>query len=322
MQFRNMTKRFIVPNNASLNDEFAGLNSVGPSSSFNVAEHFLNEGKNRYSNVLADDETRVMLNDDGYINANYVLDEYISTQAPIASNDFCKNGTISDFWLMVWEQRSPIIVMLTKFRENGKRKADPYWPKLNEQLTFGNIAVCNVNVINLGSIIVTKLELRFADETRVVHHMHYHEWPDQGVPNSTDNLRFLISLINIYQTFNQKLNGRIICHCSAGIGRAGTFIASHHIISLIDNGTDVSEIHVPTVVSQMRKGRTGMVQRVEQYKFIYRTANDWINQRATLPSKKRRLSKTRSLCTLPSYIAKVTSSIDERDLLTSSHGVF
>jgi len=320
-------KQYKVPNTECIKNEFADVLDKDATlvCKFNTASHFTNSSKNRYSDVMANDASRVPLKMssgfEGYINANYVFDEYIATQAPLGKSDRRSTETLIDFWLMIWQQRSPIIVMLTRLIENKQRKAERYWPEHDSQMKFGDITVRNTKVTKLDTIIITRLELQHNDETRVIHHLHYKDWPDKGTPVSTDNLRALISLVNFFKGFVSKLDGRIVCHCSAGIGRTGSFIAAHYIISSLDSG--IESVDVSDVVKEMRSYRSGTVQTVEQYEFIYRVVNDWITQRVIqLPSKKRRLSKTRSLCVLPSYLVTGGYTVDERDMLTSSHGCF
>ena len=77
-----------------------------------------NQTKNRYLNIPCYDHSRVNLIGDGdvdtYIHANYIPGayddkEYIYTQSPLPE-------TVGDFWTMVWEQKSDIIVMVSCFR--------------------------------------------------------------------------------------------------------------------------------------------------------------------------------------------------------------
>jgi protein tyrosine phosphatase len=288
MEYKHVCKMapFLDPTNLDHEDRFL------------IANHFKNMSKNRYSNVMADDKTCVMLGLDkhNYINANYVFDDYIATQAPIKPTKYRPNGTIDDFWLMVWQQQSQVIVMLTKFYENGCKKAEHYWPKIG-QTTYDDIIVTNMEIIKLNTITITKLMIQKDNESRIVHHLHYQEWPDMGIPESTECLRQLISWVDFYQMHNNKLKGRIICHCSAGLGRAGTFIAAHHVISSLGN-MDYAQIDIADVVVQMRMARNGMIQTPEQYLFVYLIINDWIMSKKIV--KRRKLSRTKSLCILSS----------------------
>ena len=327
MRFKSMSKRpFNIPKYKGCAEKEYSTIKDNPSATFKTASHFINVEKNRYSNILADDASRVQLagEDDvtNYVNANFVLADYIATQAPLAKSLVRSKETISDFWLMVWQQRSPIIIMLTKLTEKKRTKADKYWPE-KESETFGDITVTSKKVSNLKNIIIRKFEIQCGTESRIIHHLQYNDWPDWGIPESTSSLRTLISLVNFYRISYNELDGRIICHCSAGIGRTGTFIASHHIISLIDAGMNPDDINIRDIVMQMRNHRSGMVQTEDQYKFIYQTINEWVQQKVNqLPSKKKRMSKTGSLCFLPSCSTTSIPTVDDRDMLTSSHNAF
>ena len=93
-----------------------------------------NKKKNRYPDKLPYDHNRVLLNslvngsNSDYINASTVMDHdprnpaYIITQGTMTH-------TVADFWQMVWEQGSVVIVMLTKLTENGYQLCHRYWPE-------------------------------------------------------------------------------------------------------------------------------------------------------------------------------------------------
>jgi len=271
--------------------------------------------KNRYPDILALESTRVHLKKiDGiegsdYINANFIINEqYISCQAPIFS-------TIADFWRMIWENRSPIILMLTKFFENGRTKAHQYWPANNNvPITFGDIKVTKIEEEQdfHGSLVIRTILLSRGDEIRKVYHFHYTAWPDFGVPCETDGVRELVNLINDYRFRDQQYHGEndsdsdnsdnsssdlsddnsnpsslstssddsfsadgpIVVHCSAGVGRSGTFIAIHYACSLIDNFIEPSILEI---AAQMRCDRVGMIQNEKQFEFIHLAVQDYRN---------------------------------------------
>ena len=267
-----------------------------------ASKGYLNE-KNRWLNILANESTRVVVDgiQDGYINANFMLDgKYISTQAPLYE-------TISDFWSMIWQQKSAVIVMLTKYVEKKIQKAYPYFKECGESEKCDNFIVTTAEIIKLPEITITKLYVSYGQEIRTIYHIHYTEWPDFGIPNSTECMRTLVKLTDKYHIISKlsDLNGPIICHCSAGVGRTGTFIAIHNAITHLNNGISVNKINISQIVTKMRNERNGMVQVANQYFFIYQTINDWIDhevdteQNCSLNKKKKRRSC--SLNSLPSY---------------------
>jgi hypothetical protein len=125
----------------------------------------------------------------------------------------------------------------------------------------------------------------------VVYHLHYTEWPDFGVPKSTRVIRSLISYTNLYSDLGvtQGTPGPVVCHCSAGIGRTGTFIAIHLGIMLIEAGITPD---VCALVSEMRLCRAGMVQTDGQYLFVYEALNDHIKQYSEGRRPHRNISST------------------------------
>ncbi|XP_006820787.1 receptor-type tyrosine-protein phosphatase O-like, partial [Saccoglossus kowalevskii] len=125
------------------------LRSIGTNYSSLIGERAENRLKNRYTNILPYDHTRVKLiemNEDdeedigsSYINANYISGytsprEYIATQGPLPT-------TKDDFWRMVWEQNTQTIVMITRCVEKGKVRCDHYWPFDSDPTEYGDITV-------------------------------------------------------------------------------------------------------------------------------------------------------------------------------------
>lgn len=234
-----------------------------------TAMSFFNESKNRYNNILPNEETLVSLdsNPHAYINANYIFspEEYISTQAPMPN-------TFDDFWNMVWEKKVPVVVMLANLIEKGSNKADQYWEDWPVTSThpqiFGSISVKMISVAEHGEYIQRTFNISSGSESRIVHQLHYTKWPDFGVPKKTKGIINMMNHVNTLCTNLKELGiaGPIVMHCSAGVGRSGTLIAIHHLMKKIRQNETYS---VPNTVYEMRKFRDGMVQTVEQYKFIY-----------------------------------------------------
>jgi len=221
--------------------------------------------KDRYPDVVPYAHNRVVLScdDEGsdYINASYVLERFIATQAPLSH-------TVCDFWKMVYEQRVVVIVMLTRVFEGGCMKASFYWPIVQDvSVAFGEVSVTLLKQEEEGSLLISKFRISGPEEDRIVYHIQYLGWPDKGVPESGEEI---ISIIEKAHQFNDAVScgtGRIIVHCSAGIGRTGTFIAIYEIIELLKKDHN-AQIDVESLILRMREHRCGMVQTDAQFEFI------------------------------------------------------
>ncbi|XP_078317014.1 receptor-type tyrosine-protein phosphatase epsilon-like [Crassostrea virginica] len=226
-----------------------------------------NLSKNRYTTIFPYDHSRVVLHtssgESDYINANYIEDirgkrAYIASQGP-------KKNTINDFWLMVWQENARVIVCLTNVKENKSNKCAQYWPNLNDKIKNGDIIVrCQQEKI-YAEHIIRHLHLQNAvNETeRDVFMFHYTEWPDHGVP---EPLSLMVFHRRVMKTVEEHPWGHIIVHCSAGVGRTGTFIA---LDALYKEGERTGDVDVPKYVETMRNSRMNMIQGEDQYSTLY-----------------------------------------------------
>ncbi|XP_043289982.1 tyrosine-protein phosphatase non-receptor type 5-like isoform X2 [Venturia canescens] len=221
--------------------------------------------KNRYSGVLPNEQSRVVLTGSedpvaSYINANYIRGydgeecRYIATQGPLAH-------TVVDFWRMVWMDKATAIVMITKLFEASKTKCDVYFPlEVNSRIQAGAFTVILNSIDSRDGYTVRDLELRHEEDRRTITHYWYDSWPDHAVPQSSDALVGLAAQVN-------TLPGPVVVHCSAGIGRTGCFIAlATGMTQLIREGN----VDVLGILCQMRYDRGGMIQTAEQYEFVHR----------------------------------------------------
>ncbi|XP_076819208.1 receptor-type tyrosine-protein phosphatase alpha-like [Clavelina lepadiformis] len=240
------------------------------SMSSNAAKKEENLSKNRFKNVIPYDKTRVKLtpiDDDpnsDYINANYidsydVPKKYIATQGP-------KANTISDFWRMVWQSECGVIVMLANVIENGKRKCEKYWPEPNQPINYNQIRVSLLSEAKYDDYVVRGFTLsKLEEETRQVVQLQYLTWPDHGVPALTTGIiRFNERARKCFK--KSRLPGPIVVHCSAGVGRTGTFIAFNVLMRELNYKASVN---VYETVLSLRKQRIAMVQTARQYIFLH-----------------------------------------------------
>eukprot|EP01119_Soliformovum_irregulare_P008877 TRINITY_DN21982_c0_g1_i1.p1 TRINITY_DN21982_c0_g1~~TRINITY_DN21982_c0_g1_i1.p1 ORF type:complete len:320 (-),score=43.58 TRINITY_DN21982_c0_g1_i1:83-1042(-) len=239
-----------------------------------------NMHKNRYRGFLPLEDTRVILRPvDGvagsdYINANYISGEvngsyrsYIACQAPLTSTTY-------DFWRMVWEQRTGVIVMIVQLEEG---KAERYWPLDGETQSHGRFLIhCKqsfcVKGITVRSILIRDEQNPDAP-TREIVHLHFEHWPDFGV-TSSESLKDLLILFSKFRHRASKqygLTGPSIVHCSAGLGRTGVFITCHILLDKIRHRL------LPNVYDSLRLvriQRQGMVRTLEQYTSIFLLLQD------------------------------------------------
>ncbi|XP_060885217.1 receptor-type tyrosine-protein phosphatase O isoform X1 [Labrus mixtus] len=249
--------------------QFEELKSVGLDLSHDAADLPINRPKNRYTNILPYDFSRVKLismhNDEGsdYINANYIpgykhAKEYIATQGPLPE-------TRNDFWKMVLQQKSPIIVMLTQCNERRRVKCDHYWPFTDEPVMYGEISAEMLSETESPEWIIRKIRLGYADESQDILHLNYTSWPDHGVP-TVNAIESILQFVHIVRQQANRTKDPIIVHCSAGVGRTGTFIALDRLMQHI---REHEFADILGMVSEMRSHRLSMVQTEEQYVFIH-----------------------------------------------------
>lgn len=245
-----------------------------------------NRPKNRFKNILPFDSTRVVLSgssvaDGDYINANFINGEVPGSERFYIATQGCLPSTIIDFWQMIWQSNSMILVMLTKEVEKDRVKCSRYWP-LGEARTYGEICVTPQDTIAYPNYIVRQFEVHVAkDDTtesgRHVFQFHLQTWPNHGVPNEPEVLVSLLRDVNVKRKEIEKLNpGPIVVHCGAGIGRTGTYIVLDIIIRAIEHYGWDSEIDVQRSVQLVRTQRSGMVQTEVQYKYLYTVLLNYI----------------------------------------------
>eukprot|EP00045_Choanoeca_perplexa_P018323 m.287094 g.287094 ORF g.287094 m.287094 type:complete len:2187 (+) comp17784_c0_seq1:6580-13140(+) len=241
-----------------------------------------NRMKNRFANILAYDYTRVHLakmpNDpySDYINANFIdghnsPNHYIAAQGPLPH-------TVMDFWRMLWEQRTNVIVMVTNLEEKGRVKCHRYWPQSEGQplqLTT-NMSITMDKQEEFPDIVIRHLTVQVAEQSRVITQFHYISWPDHGVPDSTAGI--LTTIRRAKAERNKPNAGPMVVHCSAGVGRTGTLLAIDYNM---DRAAQEGRIDVFGTLNTMRRQRTTMVQTEAQYIFIYRALADALSNTVT-----------------------------------------
>ena len=269
-----------------LSEEYSYLSPIETSTTI-IATNEINAKKNRYLNILPYDHNRVTLptdskNESDYINASFIdsadkKNAYIATQGPTET-------TLENFWEMVYDRHVQSLVMITKLKERGVDKCIQYWPTKDTNI-FGCYKVTLISTLVYCDYTVRKLllgKITANKESRVIYHFQFVSWPDHGVPPHP--LPMLNFLKRVHQTMHSKrINTQhpILVHCSAGVGRTGTFIV---LDSMLKRMLNEKEVDVFGHVAYLRTQRMFMVQGEDQYLFIYKVlAECYTSQKTDIP---------------------------------------
>eukprot|EP00074_Homo_sapiens_P059418 XP_006716897.1 receptor-type tyrosine-protein phosphatase delta isoform X39 [Homo sapiens] len=236
-----------------------------------------NKFKNRLVNIMPYESTRVCLQPirgvegSDYINASFIdgyrqQKAYIATQGPLAE-------TTEDFWRMLWEHNSTIVVMLTKLREMGREKCHQYWPA-ERSARYQYFVVDPMAEYNMPQYILREFKVTDArdGQSRTVRQFQFTDWPEQGVPKSGEGfIDFIGQVHKTKEQFGQ--DGPISVHCSAGVGRTGVFIT---LSIVLERMRYEGVVDIFQTVKMLRTQRPAMVQTEDQYQFSYRAALEYL----------------------------------------------
>lgn len=288
--------------------------------SISISKQSVNYKRNRYSDISPYNYNRVKLQIDesfdedvnnDYINASYIKLNCLNekdNEDLIASQGPTKN-TYKQFWQMCFEEAIKkgtdeiIIVMVTPLVENHREKCYPYWPSKPTEELFNQKNHMHIDAMQTVGTGVTKfsrdLEINVLNENYIdsyyytllqatdltnghsikVHHLYYDKWEDFSSPNSSAQIISLIDHINSIK-FNKE-NVPIVSHCSAGVGRTGTFFALFYLYNCMQKGfLQESELKDPieATIKQLRLCRMKMVQTFDQFQFIYKVIKQQMGQ--------------------------------------------
>ncbi|XP_029363253.1 receptor-type tyrosine-protein phosphatase V-like isoform X1 [Echeneis naucrates] len=280
-EFHFQCQALAASNNRGFKQEFEDLSEVGKELTTRAGDSEANREKNRYPFILPYDHCRVRLSVQNshphtdYINANFVPGggserDFICTQGPL-------HNTTIDFWRMVWEQNVRIIVMVTSLREKEIVMCEKYWPLEQGTVYHGLIQVTTVSRRQGPDYFITTINLRqkYCATDRIITHYHYPPWPDRGIPRDASSLCAFTDFVRQHLEAIPRL-GPTVVHCSAGVGRSGTFIT---LLWLMQLGARGIKPNVRAAVEDLRLHRMWMVQTLEQYIFVHHCLLQWLCRR-------------------------------------------
>lgn len=262
--------------------------------------------KNRYTNILAPDATRVSIGNGvlPYINANFVAlgggKKAIATQGPTRKTTF-------DFWKMVYYLDVKAIFMLTPILENGKYVCSEYWPNSPGGYSFVGTGYysMDIEVMSRGSpfpepsgrrvpegnseykefdnITITRLVLHGSDGPKEVLHFYYSGWADTGISRDGDSLETIRGLISKATEFIEK-DELVVVHCSGGVNRTGAVMTCLRSIFSKESPVDAL-VHI-------RQDRHGFVKTEEMFKFAHQILGvDWVTEPSSRGQKAEPLGR-------------------------------
>ncbi|XP_056671275.1 receptor-type tyrosine-protein phosphatase F isoform X10 [Monodelphis domestica] len=236
-----------------------------------------NKFKNRLVNIMPYELTRVCLQPirgvegSDYINASFIdgyrqQKAYIATQGPLAEST-------EDFWRMLWEHNSTIVVMLTKLREMGREKCHQYWPA-ERSARYQYFVVDPMAEYNMPQYILREFKVTDArdGQSRTIRQFQFTDWPEQGVPKTGEGfIDFIGQVHKTKEQFGQ--DGPITVHCSAGVGRTGVFIT---LSIVLERMRYEGVVDMFQTVKTLRTQRPAMVQTEDQYQLCYQAALEYL----------------------------------------------
>ncbi|AEE09589.1 protein tyrosine phosphatase [Cotesia vestalis bracovirus] len=273
---KSLWKRACQANFASLClEEYCGIINVQMSGTWEAFAKPENKEKNRNNLVPCWDHTRVKLaayeSPSDYIHANYVdgfeeKKKFICTQAP-------KTNTLVDFYQMVWNENSHIIIMLV----NVTSSCWQYWPsKDDEILQVAQYTIRTLKKKTFSNYIVTELSVthEFIERQSRVYHFLYIDWTEDGNFKDVGKFYKFVLTINHMREVVQtrmlsdcEIIGPIIVHCSTGIGTTGVFCVIDYALHQLRKSGKVS---LPKILISIRQQRHSSVVILDQYLFCYR----------------------------------------------------
>ncbi|XP_032542263.1 tyrosine-protein phosphatase non-receptor type 23 [Chiroxiphia lanceolata] len=226
--------------------------------------------KNRHQDIMPYDRNRVVLcsGKDDYINASRVEDlspycpALIATQAPLL-------GTAADFWLMIYEQKVSVVVMLVSEQELDKKVLRYFPSERGQPVAHGPLTLVLTSLRVTPTHVERMLTLQYRDQSlkRTVAHLQFTSWPELGLPDSKGSLLRFIQEVHGHYLHQRPLHTPVVVHCSSGVGRTGAFCLLYAAVQEVEAGKGIPDL--PQLVRRMRQQRKHMLQEKLHLKFCF-----------------------------------------------------
>uniref|UniRef100_A0A803TGV5 protein-tyrosine-phosphatase n=1 Tax=Anolis carolinensis TaxID=28377 RepID=A0A803TGV5_ANOCA len=280
--YYNISRLDPQTNSSQIKDEFQTLNIVTPRvrpEDCSIGLLPRNHDKNRCMDVLPLDRCLpFLISVDGessnYINAA-LMDSHKQPAAFIVTQHPLPN-TVADFWRLVFDYNCSSIVMLNEM--DAAQLCMQYWPE-KTSCCYGPIQVEFVSA-DIDEDIINRIfricnMARPQDGYRIVQHLQYIGWPAyRDVPPSKRSLLKVVRRLEKWQEQYDGRDGRTVVHCLNGGGRSGTFCAICSVCEMIQQQNIIDVFHI---VKTLRNNKSNMVETLEQYKFVYEVALEYLS---------------------------------------------
>ncbi|XP_074549106.1 receptor-type tyrosine-protein phosphatase mu-like isoform X7 [Halichoeres trimaculatus] len=269
-------------NSSQIKEEFRTLNMVTPTlrvEDCSVALLPRNHEKNRCMDVLPPDRCLPFLitiegESSNYINAT-LMDSYKQPSAFIVTQHPLPN-TVKDFWRLILDYHCTSIVMLNDV--DPAQLCPQYWPE-NGLHRLGSLQVEFVSA-DLEEDVISRIfriynTARPQDGYRMVQQFQFLGWPMyRDTPVSKRSFLKLVHQVNKWQEEYDGGEGRTVVHCLNGGGRSGVFCSISIVCEMLRQQRCVDVFHA---VKTLRNNKPNMVDLLEQYKFCYEVALEYLN---------------------------------------------
>ncbi|XP_066869317.1 receptor-type tyrosine-protein phosphatase T isoform X2 [Kogia breviceps] len=280
--YYNISRLDPQTNSSQIKDEFQTLNIVTPRvrpEDCSIGLLPRNHDKNRSMDVLPLDRCLPFLISVDGESSNYIsaalMDSHKQPAAFVVTQHPLPN-TVADFWRLVFDYNCSSVVMLNEL--DTAQLCMQYWPEKTSGC-YGPIQVEFVSA-DIDEDIIHRIfricnMARPQDGYRIVQHLQYIGWPAyRDTPPSKRSLLKVVRRLEKWQEQYDGREGRTVVHCLNGGGRSGTFCAVCSVCEMIQQQNIIDVFHI---VKTLRNNKSNMVETLEQYKFVYEVALEYLS---------------------------------------------